>query len=220
VSSLDEFPLFHTDIIESFRQPLESAEVTIARGEETATYPARTMFVLAANPCPCGDYHPTNRDNRCSCTEVQRRRYRNKLSGPITDRIDITRHVEPVRTHELADPLANPESTAVVRARVVAARDRQAERYSGTDWRLNSDVPGPALREHWPLTAQAQAELDRWLYTGRLTHRGATRVHRLAWTIADLAGVERPGHREVETAIQLRVGEPLALAALRPEVVR
>ncbi len=217
---LDEFPLFHTDIIESFRQPLESGEVTISRGEETATYPARTMFVLAANPCPCGDFHPTNRDHRCSCTEVQRRRYRNKLSGPITDRIDITRHVEPVRTHELADPLTKPESSAEIRERVVAARSRQAQRYSGTAWRLNSDVPGPALREHWPVTAQAQAELDRWLYAGALTHRGSTRVHRLAWSIADLAGAAQPGRREVEVAFQLRVGEPLPLEALRRDVVR
>ncbi|HSV40921.1 MAG TPA: YifB family Mg chelatase-like AAA ATPase [Nocardioidaceae bacterium] len=216
---LDEFPLFQGDIIESFRQPLESAEITIARGEETATYPARTMFVLAANPCPCGDFHPASRDHRCTCTEVQRRRYRGRLSGPITDRIDITRHIEPVRPHELNDPLARPESTQEIRTRVVGARDRQAARYAGTDWRLNSDVPGPALRERWPLSGEAQRELDRWLYTGRLTHRGSTRVHRLAWTVADLLGVEQPGLREVETAVQLRTGEPLALEALRREVL-
>jgi magnesium chelatase family protein len=217
---LDEFPLFNGDIIEAFRQPLESGEVTIARGEETATYPARTMFVLACNPCPCGDYHPTNRDNRCSCTEVQRRRYRNKLSGPITDRIDITRHIEPVRPHELADPLARPESTDEVRARVIAARARQAERYAGTPWRLNANVPGPSLRERWPVTADAQESLDRWLYTGNLTHRGATRVHRLAWTVADLAELDQPGKHEAAVAYQLRVGEPLPLAALRSEALR
>jgi magnesium chelatase family protein len=214
---LDEFPLFHGDIIEAFRQPLESGEITIARGEETATYPARTMFVLASNPCPCGDYHPSRRDHRCTCAEVQRRKYRTKLSGPITDRIDITRHVEPVRTHELHDPLARAESSAEIRARVVGAREKQAERYADTAWRLNCDVPGPALREHWPLEAAGQEELDRWLYAGRLTHRGATRVHRLAWTIADLATLEQPGCREVTVAIQLRTGEPLALSTLRRE---
>ena len=212
---LDEFPLFNTDIIEAFRQPLESGEVTIARGEETATYPARTMFVLAANPCPCGDYHPNNRENRCSCSEVQRRRYRNKLSGPITDRIDITRHIQPVRPHELNDPLAAPESSATVRDRVIAARSRQAERYDDTPWRLNSDVPGPVLRQRWPLSAQAQQDVDRWLYTGRLTQRGCARVHRLAWTVADLAGLDAPGLLEVSTAVALRTGEPLALNALR-----
>ncbi|HSR25622.1 MAG TPA: YifB family Mg chelatase-like AAA ATPase, partial [Candidatus Eisenbacteria bacterium] len=136
---LDEFPLFHADIIESLRQPLESGEVTIARGEEWATFPARCMFVIACNPCPCGDYHPSNRDNQCTCPEVKRRDYRRKLSGPITDRIDITRHIEPVRAYEVNDPLARPEPSAPIRARVTAARLRQAERYAGTPWRVNAD---------------------------------------------------------------------------------
>ena len=211
---LDEFPLFHADITEALRQPLESGEVTIARGEETATYPARTMFVIACNPCPCGEYHPTQRDNRCTCTEVRRRDYRKKLSGPIADRIDITRHVEPVRPHELHDPLAEPEPSAAVRARVVAARERQAERYAGTPWRLNADVPGPALTQRFPLDPRAQQRLDTELYAGVLTRRGATRVHRLAWTIADLAGVPTPGPAELDTALRLRTGRPLELRAL------
>lgn len=211
---LDEFPLFNADIIEAFRQPLESGEVTISRGEETATYPARTMFILASNPCPCGDYHPSRRDHRCTCSEVQRRRYRSKLSGPIVDRIDITRHVDPVQPHELADPFHASESSASIRARVIAARARQAERYDGTSWRLNSDVPGPMLRERWPLLREAEDEVERWLFAGRLTHRGLTRVHRLAWTVADLRGVPRPGRDEVRAAFALRTGEPLPLAIL------
>ncbi len=211
---LDEFPLFNADIIEALRQPLESGEVTIARGEEVATFPARTMFVVACNPCPCGDYHPHNRDNRCTCTEVKRRDYRAKLSGPIIDRIDITRHVEPVRPHEAFDPLAHPESTAVVRTRVSAARARQAARYTGTPWRLNADVPGPVLRETWPLTGQAVRMLDERVYAGTLTRRGATRVHRLAWTVADLHGVEQPGVAELDVSLRLRTGDPLGLDTL------
>lgn len=208
---LDEFPLFSADIIEALRQPLESGEITIARGEESATFPARSMFVIACNPCPCGDYHPTNRDNRCSCTEVKRREYRKKISGPIADRIDITRHVEPVRAHEVDDPLARPEPSAAIRGRVTDARDRQADRYAGTAWRLNADVPGPVLRERWPLEPDAEARLDARVYAGQLTRRGATRVHRLAWTVADLAEVPRPGLRELEIALRLRTGEPLNL---------
>lgn len=215
---LDEFPLFSTDLVESFRQPLESGEVTIARGEETATYPARTMFVVAANPCPCGEYHPRSRDHRCTCTEVQRRQYRGKLGGPIADRIDITRHIQPVRPHELAERVDRPETSAAVRARVERARARQAERFGGTAWRLNSDVPGPALREHWPMSPEAHQLLDTWLYTGRLTHRGATRVHRLAWTVTDLVGRERPDVAAVEIALLLRTGEPLPAVALRRAV--
>ena len=217
---LDEFPLFQADIIEALRQPLESGEITIARGEETATYPARTMFVIACNPCPCGEYHPAQRDHRCSCTEVRRRDYRKKISGPIADRIDITRHVEPVRPHEMHDPLATPESSAEVRSRVVAARERQAERYAGTPWRLNADVPGPVLRERFPLSEQAQQRLDTELYAGSLTRRGATRVHRLAWTVTDLRGLPHPGLTELDTALRLRSGRPLELRALVAEDAR
>lgn len=217
---LDEFPLFGADLIEALRQPLESGEITIARGEETAVYPARTLVVLACNPCPCGDYAPHRRDHRCTCTEAQRRRYRAKLSGPIVDRIDIVRHIEPVQPHEVGDPLAAPESTAEVRARVASARARQAARYDGTAWRLNSDVPGPALSTRWPLTAAAQADLDRWLLSAQLTHRGVTRVHRLAWTVADLRGLDRPDTDEVRTALALRTGEPLALATVQRTTVQ
>jgi magnesium chelatase family protein len=233
---LDEFPLFTSDIIEALRQPLESGEVTIARGDEVATYPARTMFVLACNPCPCGDFSASPRDNRCTCTEVRRRQYRARMSGPIVDRLDITRHIEPVRPHELRDRLSRPEPTVVVRERVARARDRQRERYAGTPWRLNADVPGPVLHDRWPLASDGRALLDERLYSGRLTRRGATRVHRLAWSVLDLAecpggpgptedarrggsaGADpapSPGAREVDVALRLRLGEPLLDATLR-----
>ena len=211
---LDEFPLFQGDIIEGLREPLESGEVTIARGDEIATFPARAMIVLACNPCPCGEYHPTNRDNRCECLEVRRREYRRKVSGPIADRIDITRHVEPLTRREKEDPLARVESSATVRARVTMARERQARRYAGTAWRLNSAVPGPVLRERWPLPPEAEEHVDDRMYAGALTRRGATRVHRLAWTVADLRGADAPGLSEVDTALRLRSGEPLMLSAV------
>ena len=123
---LDEFPLFATDILDALRQPLEAGEVTIARGEETATYPARGMFVLACNPCPCGNFTTDPSSNRCTCLEVQRRDYRRKLGGPVMDRIDITRRVRPVPEHEANDPLRRAEPSTVVRARVTAARRRAA----------------------------------------------------------------------------------------------
>ncbi len=211
---LDEFPLFQSDIIEALREPLESGEVTIARGEESATFPARCQVVLACNPCPCGDFHPSALDSQCSCTEVARRQYRRKLSGPVIDRIDITRHVQPVRPHELHDPLAVPESSSQVRSRVESARERQAARYAGTPWRLNADVPGPTLRAGWPLENDAARTLEEHVYDGSLTRRGATRVHRLAWTVADLAASARPGRSELDTAIRLRTGAPLLLDRL------
>ncbi len=211
---LDEFPLFNADVIDALRQPLESGEVTIARGDETATFPARGLVVLASNPCPCGDYHPYATQNRCVCPEVKRRDYRRKITGPLADRIDILRHVLPVQPHEIADPMAVSETSAVVRARVVEARARQAARYVGRSWRLNAHAPGPDLRTIWPLTDKAGEMLDAEIYAGRLTRRGATRVHRLAWTVADLGGVGQPGVAEFDTALRLRTGEPLTAQSL------
>jgi len=94
------------------------------------------------------------------------------------------------------------------------ARERQAERYAGCSWRLNGQAPGPVLRERWPLADEAQRRVDGELYAGRLSRRGGVRVHRLAWTVADLCEVERPGPDELDVALRLRTGEPLMLATL------
>jgi magnesium chelatase family protein len=212
---LDEFPLFNADIIEALRQPLESGDITIGRGDEVATFPARGMFVFAANPCPCGNYHPHAGRDQCTCPPQRLRDYRRKLEGPVLDRIDITRHVEPVRKASRGDLDDPPESTAVVRARVEAARDRQLERFAGEEWRTNSQIPGPALSGTWHLTRAATKRLDSALLSGRITRRGATRVQRVAWTVADLAGRERPGLDELDTALRLRTGAPLVLSLVR-----
>lgn len=211
---LDEFPLFRRDVIEALRQPLESGEVTIARQEELVTLPARGMLVLAANPCPCGEFHAHAGRNRCTCSEKVRREYRSKITGPLADRIDILRHVEPLSPAESRDRFARVERSAEVKERVELARRRQAARYDGRSWRLNGHAPGPQLRDLWPLTAEGQRLLDDWLFSGRLSSRGAVRVHRLAWTVADLAAVRRgddvaPGASEVQVALCLRLGEPL-----------
>jgi magnesium chelatase family protein len=216
---LDEFPLFASDILEALRQPLEAGEVTIARGEETATYPARGMFVMACNPCPCGGFSTEVQTNQCSCKEVSRRDYRLRLSGPITDRLDITRHVRPVGEAEAADPFDPRESSAVVQLRVAAARERQAARFAGLPWRVNAHVPTAVLREEWPLAEEAGRLLDTEVYAGRLSRRGATRVHRVAWSVADLRGVDRPGPDELAVALCLRRGEPLDLAVVERRCV-
>ena len=211
---LDEFPLFRTDVIEALRQPLESGDITIARQEESVTLPAGGMVVLACNPCPCGEYSARNLDNRCQCRPQQRRDYQLKVTGPVADRVDIVRHVTPITEADRADPLAVPESSAAILQRVSAARARQAARFTGESWRLNGQAPGPALRERWPLPPEAQRTVDDEVYNGRLTRRGATRVHRVAWTVADLRGLVRPGLPEVATALRLRSGEPLLLGML------
>lgn len=211
---LDEFPLFRSDVLEALRQPLESGDVTIARQEELVTLPARGMLVLASNPCPCGEYHAKASVNRCTCSEKVRRDYRNKITGPLSDRIDIVRHVAPLMPHESADRFATLERSEQVKARVAAARLRQAERYVERSWRLNAHAPGPLLRERWPLEPAGQRLVDDQLFAGKLSSRGAVRVHRLAWTVADLAAVRTgrdvsPGADEVHLALGLRTGEPL-----------
>ncbi|HEX6151599.1 YifB family Mg chelatase-like AAA ATPase [Nocardioides sp.] len=212
---LDEFPLLRTDVIDSLRQPLESGEVTIARGDESVVFPARGMVVFAANPCPCGEYLADARYNGCLCSERQRREYRQRVRGPITDRIDITRHLEPLRPHDAHDHWSRPEPSAVVRERVAAARERQAARYEQRGWRLNGQVPGPILSQEWPLPRAAQRLVDGRMYDGKLSRRGATRVHRLAWTLADLRGDTTPSVDHAETALRLRSGEPLLAEVLR-----
>ena len=210
---LDEFPLFRSDVIEALRQPLESGEIRVVRGEESAVFPARGTVVLAANPCPCGDYHPVARENRCTCAEVARREYRRKVSGPIADRVDVVRHLLPPAAHE-RDRFAVRESSAQVRSRVADARDRQSARYAGRGWRLNAQAPGHLLREEWPLPPTGQRTVDDAVYSGRLSRRGAVRVHRLAWTLADLAGSAGPDEVHVDAALALRTGDPLSLVAL------
>lgn len=212
---LDEFPLLRTDVIDALRQPLESGEVTIARGDDTATFPARALVVLAANPCPCGNYHPKAGLNRCECPSRVRQQYQSRVRGPITDRIDIVRQLSPLPPHEARDRFAAPESSAAVRGRVSAARERQAARYADRAWRLNGHVPGPILQAEWPLPPEAARLVDHAMYDGKLSRRGVTRVHRVAWTLADLRGADHPSELDAQTALQLRCGDPLSSTILR-----
>ena len=214
---LDEFPLFRSDVIEALRQPLESGEITVARREESVTLPARCLLVLACNPCPCGGFTESAVTNQCRCNAQRLRDYQGRITGPIADRIDITRQVEPLgRAH---DPLDAPESSAQVRDRVARIRDRQHQRFRDESWRLNGQAPGAALRDSWPLRASAQRILQEAVYSGRLSSRGAVRVHRLAWTVADLRSISTgtdvtPGVDELDTALRLRTKQPLLLASL------
>ena len=204
---LDEFPHFRADVIEAMRQPLESGEVTIARGEESATYPARSLVVLAANPCPCGNFHGLS-GGACECSESQRAHYLRKLSGPIVDRVDIWMEVRPQGRRTSGAWGVATESSQDVRARVADARSRQEHRYRDRPWSLNASLPGVVLDECWPLDPDAQHAIDQELADGRLTRRGLTRVQRLAWTVADCAGVSRPGPDAARVALALRSSDP------------
>jgi magnesium chelatase family protein len=201
---LDEAPEFSSAALEALRQPLESGRITIERAAATAAYPGRFQLVLAANPCPCGQYGAPDSD--CTCPPAARRRYLDRLSGPLLDRVDI--QVRLNRVSPAALRLAeerSPLSTESARAAVTAARARTRDRLRGTPWRVNADVPGPWLRHpDRRLSGEVRAPLDRALELGTITMRGYDRILRLAWTISDLAGTERPGRRELGEALTLR----------------
>jgi len=203
---LDEAPEFAGHVVEALRQPLESGSICIGRAEHTATYPARFLLVLAANPCPCG---LDGTSARCECTPAAKRRYREKVSGPVRDRIDIYRKVEPVRRHQILDELGAVETTSQVAARVAESRERQRRRYAGTPWRVNGDVPGPVLRTDFPVEPSARRWLEERLHDGNVSARGVDRVLRLAWTVADLCGDDRPDLTHAQIAYWLRVSDPL-----------
>ncbi|UPK76542.1 YifB family Mg chelatase-like AAA ATPase [Nocardioidaceae bacterium SCSIO 66511] len=205
---LDEAPEFNRDIMEALRQPLESGRVTIARAARTAEYPARFQLVLAANPCPCGR-DGTSTSDLCTCTTTSKRKYHDKLSGPVLDRIDVHRTVESISVRQLHEAVDDKVDTASIAALVEKARHRQRDRYAGTPWRINAEAPGAELRRHWPMSSDADALIDKALARSRVSPRAADRIVRLAWTVADLTGVERPGVAEARAAMQLRMDEPI-----------
>ncbi|MEU5596098.1 YifB family Mg chelatase-like AAA ATPase [Streptomyces sp. NPDC020298] len=203
---LDEAPEFHSHTLDALRQPLESGHVVIARSAGVVRFPARFLMVLAANPCPCGRF--SQRDTLCECPPSAIRRYQARLSGPLLDRVDLRVEVDPVTRAELTGPGARGESTATVADRVRAARERAAARLAGTPWRANSEVPGRELRSRWQAASGAMDEAERSLERGVLTARGIDRVLRVAWTVADLVGHDRPDATDVALALQLRTGVP------------
>ncbi|WP_250027258.1 YifB family Mg chelatase-like AAA ATPase [Paractinoplanes maris] len=206
---LDEAAEFPSATLQALRQPLEKGRVVLARARGTTEFPARVQLVLAANPCPCAS--PAG-DQHCTCAPGVRRRYLAKLSGPLIDRIDIRLTLAPLSAAQLTTATTGATSSAEVAARVAAARVAAARRWAEDGWRVNADVPGPVLRRApWRLPAPDTADLRESLDKGLLSARGFDRVLRLAWTIADLDGRDRPGRSEVSEAIQLRMGESHAL---------
>jgi magnesium chelatase family protein len=207
---LDEAPEFASGVLDALRQPLESGEVVVARAAGTARYPARFQLVLAANPCPCAPV--TGLALHCTCTPAARLRYAAKLSGPLLDRVDIRHEVLAPSRAEMDADRDYLESSADVAARVVAARDRTAHRLQGTGWRTNAEMSGVALRRRFPPTLEGRRFVEREQDRGLLSPRGADRVLRLAWTLADLAGAGQPGRDEVLEAITMRGGVPRVAA--------
>lgn len=201
---IDEATEAASSTLDALRQPLEQGRIDIHRAGFSARFPARFQLVLAMNPCPCGEYGV--RGGSCACSPHLIRRYAQRLSGPLLDRIDIDLRIERIasiaQTHE-----TDGMTSAQARDRVLAARDRAGKRLAGTPWRINAEVPGTWLRRG-PRAADAAAlrSLDAALQRGLITLRGYDRVLRVAWTVADLAGRDRPDATDVGRALFLKKG--------------
>lgn len=204
---MDEAPEFARDVLEALRQPLESGTVEIHRSRVRAVLPAKLQLVLASNPCQCGNAGSVETAIRCACTPASRMRYQQRISGPLSDRIDVR-----LTLHRVSRALVNADTgqratSHQLRDRVLAARDRAAHRLRDTPWRVNAEVPGTMLRGVFGLDRGDTAVLDQAYARGAITMRGYDRTLRIAWSVADLAGKRRPGRPELAQALSLRGGD-------------
>jgi magnesium chelatase family protein len=183
------------------RQPIESGTVVIARAAGSLTYPARFQLVAAANPCPCGHLGDPRRE--CRCTPVEVRRYRARLSGPLLDRIDIQLEVPAVPYRDLSR-VGTGERSEAVRARVMAARTRQAKRLAGTGRHANAEL-SPVEVKHWCAPdSEGERLLELAMSKLALSARAVHRILRVARTIADLDAADGLAARHVAEAIAYR----------------
>lgn len=194
---MDEFPEFSRRALEVLRQPLEDGVVTISRARAALTFPARFMLVASQNPCPCGFYGDPQRS--CSCPTGARQRYRERLSGPLLDRIDLRLNVPRLSPGELLH--APPgEPSVQVRTRVAAARTAALERQGVP----NAELAGQALREHAQLSAGASSFAEAVARQLALSGRGFDRLLRIARTVADLGGAAALSEAHLAEAVSYR----------------
>jgi magnesium chelatase family protein len=198
---LDELPEFGQNVLEVLRQPLEDKQVTISRAQGTITYPANFMLVAAMNPCPCGFYSDPTRDCTCSASNIAR--YQKRISGPLLDRIDIHIEVPRVDYEKLADK-RQIENSAMIQARVQAARDRQLQRLKDAKLTCNAEMGPAEVRDFCTTDAAAEKLLKSAMQQLHLSARAFHRVLKLARTIADLANSEMIAANHIAEAIQYR----------------
>ncbi len=200
---LDELPEFPRDVLEALRAPIEDGEVTITRAAGSITLPSRFMLVGAMNPCRCGWYgHPSG---RCTCTEAQVKKYVEKISGPMLDRMDIHVNVPSVEYEAMRRREdTQRETSAAVRARVNAARERQKARFAGTDVMCNAQMTPAMVGQYCKLDAAGEKLLKSAFERLGLTARSHDRLLRVARTIADLDGAADISAAHLAEAIQYR----------------
>jgi len=199
---LDELPEFRRNVLEVLRQPMEDGIVSLSRASVSLVYPARFTLAAAMNPCPCG--HAGDLAHPCRCERPAVERYRTKISGPLLDRIDIHLEVPAVPYRDLVDADGG-ESSAVIRARVEAARARQRERFRHQRGvYANAQMTARDLRRHCRVSQPVEGLLETAVGRLGLSARAYHRILKIARTIADLAGAEALELEHVSEAIQYR----------------
>ena len=195
---LDELGEFAPSALDALRQPLEERAVRISRQGVSLTFPAAFQLVACSNPCPCG-----SGGNECRCTDAQRERYRRRLSAPLLDRFDLRVRVDAPESDDVAG-----ESSAEVAARVAVAHERQRARYADWPWSQNAHVAAGAVPRLLPLGPEADSVWRELIADRQLTGRGATRIRRVARTIADLADSAGITAEHLESAAAMRGDVP------------
>lgn len=199
---LDEFPEFPKNVLEALRQPLEDRIITVARASGTLQFPAHFILVAAQNPCPCGYWGDAS--HPCICTEIQRLRYRQKISGPLRDRIDLHVKVPRVDNQELLHQMAS-ESSEIVRQRVLSARQQQQNRCQKQHVEiLNADMNNKTLKRFCTLSDAAKTALLEATDALQLSARSFFKIIKIARTIADISGQEAITAEHIFEAIQYR----------------
>lgn len=200
---LDEFPEFPRTILESLRQPIEDAIVSISRSKGKTTFPAKCMLIASQNPCPCG--YLGDKKHQCSCSQSQISRYKKRVSGPILDRIDIHLDIPAIDVDKLTQAQSgNVENSQLVRDRVQRARDKQEARYAGTSITSNAELNTKAIHHYCDLTPEIRELLRMAVNKMGLSGRAYYRVIKLARTIADLEDVEHIQPNHIAEALQYR----------------
>jgi len=198
---LDEFAEFSQKTLEMLRQPLEDGIITVSRASGSYIFPAKTMLVAAMNPCPCGFHGDLQKE--CLCPPYQIQKYKNKISGPLLDRIDLHMEVARIPFEKLAGTTP-AESSLLVRERVQRARERQSERFHEDGISSNSEMTSPMVKKYCPLDDDSHAVLRTAVEQMNLSGRAFYRILKLARTIADLAESEKIELCHVAEAIQYR----------------
>lgn len=197
---LDELPEFSKNVLEVLRQPIEDRQVTISRINASYIFPSDFMLIAAMNPCPCGNYPNLS---RCKCSPYEIRRYQNKISGPLLDRMDINIEVNPIKYEELFEH-ASEESSSDIRQRVEDAREIQKRRYRDDHILFNSQLDGKLTSKYIRLSPECEEILKASFQSDNLSARGVYRILKLSRTIADLNRNDNISVSDIREAIFYR----------------